>query len=284
MMKQKVGMMLLLLLTVVPLRAQTEAQKPKVGSLVLAMERLGRADQWLAAMDTATLVLTLDPQSRAATNFVYRNWDKMTRQMETQLRTLTDEYDLEQAEQRCELYRLLDNIYAHLLEIDLPLYGPNDSWVWQPEVGYYAGHYEAERRHTLQLLFERADQALASHDAEQAQQYYLLALSKYLLADTERQSNLETMLTQCNTRLNRCANSSHLSDALFAWDLSQLSLALDSSQTQVKALRPTLQAHIADLYNAQAEAMAQKGDSVQAHEYRLSALDWQPVATPLPDE
>lgn len=248
-----------------------------VAKLVMSMERLQRNGHWLEAVDTAAYILTLDGSNRQAADFMYRQWESTMQKTDRLLSSLTDEESLEQAEQRCEVYRLLDEIQTHLSEVRMPLYGPNRRWVWQPETSYYAGHYDAERAKTLRLLLRKADAALSSYDADAAREYYMLALSKYLVAAGERQSNLAAMLQNCNSRMSRYAASQRINDALFAWDLGNLSLALDPSQEEVRRQQTLLQRHIAELYLRQAQQSEAAGDTLQANEYRLSAEDWKPA-------
>ncbi|MCM1035085.1 MAG: hypothetical protein NC038_04370 [Paludibacter sp.] len=245
-----------------------------VTKLLLSMERLQRNGQLLEAMDSAAYILTIDEGNRLASDFMHRHWDNMVRQTAKTLNTLTDEESLEQAAQRCDIYRLLDEIHTHLADVKMPLYGTNGRWVWQPEVLYYAGHYDAERAKTLRLLLRKADDALMSYDADAAREYYRLALSEYLVAEGERKSNLAVMLEQCNDRLKRYARSTRINDALFAWDLSNLSLALDAQQPEVIAQQAMLRQHITELYMQQAQAAQLQGDTIQAREFFLSAEDW----------
>ncbi|HCS87551.1 MAG TPA: hypothetical protein DIW30_03800, partial [Bacteroidales bacterium] len=122
-----------------------QKRKPSIPRLVMSMERLWRADQYLEAMDTATYVLSLQPSNRAAADFIYYRWEKMDEDTHRRLQNLPDENDILQAMERCEIYRLLDEIYTHLSDVPLPLHGTNDRWVWQPEVSYFTGHYDSER-------------------------------------------------------------------------------------------------------------------------------------------
>lgn len=255
------------------LMAQTKT-KPNITRLLVSMERLWRADKYLEAVDTAAYILSFEPTNRVATDFIYRRWDKMHDDTEQQLLNLSDENNLEQAIQRCEIYRLLDEINTYLLEVTMPLRGANNRWVWQPEISYYAGHYDSERSHVVQLLLIKADAALLSHDAEEAKGYYLLLLRKYLVTEGERTSNLQLLLKTCNDRLSMYADSEQLNDALFAWDLLQLSLTLDDTQEDIVRLKPVLQEHIAALYLEQSQKALLQGDSVQAREFELYADDW----------
>lgn len=276
-MKNYVKILFLLLVsscTAFPVVAQQKNTKPNISRLVMSMERLWRADQYLEAMDTAAYVLSLQPSNRTATDFIYYHWEKMDEDTHRRLQSLSDENDLSQAMERCEIYRLLDEIYTHLSDVPLPLHGTNDRWVWQPEVSYFTGHYDSERSRVVNLLLVKADAALLSHDVDTAREYYLLLLQKYLVTDGERSSNLQLLLQSCNERLRLYCSSSRLSDALFAWDLLNLSLTLEPRQEDIISLRPQLQQHIASLYLAQAQQSLLQGDTVQAHEFELYAEDW----------
>ena len=238
------------------------------------MEKLRKEGRLLEAMDTATLILTYDKDYRVAADFVHRHWDKTMRQTEDRLSQLSDNESLEQAEERCEIYRMLDEVHDNLRDIRMPLYGPNQKWVWQPEVSYYTGHYDNERQKTLQLLLRKADEALRSFDAETAGEYYHRALTRYLLTDGEKRSNKRVMTEQCNTMIERYQKSDKIYDAIFAYDLCSLSLRLDSTQTGVSDIQQSVQRHVAELYLQAAEAAEQVGDTVEAYELRLSYEDW----------
>ena len=155
-------------------------ERPSLLRKSVQMETLRKDGRWLEAMDTATLILTYDRDYRVAVDFVHRYWDKTMRLTDERLQRLSDEESLAQAEERCEIYRVLDEVHENLRDVKMPLYGPNQKWVWQPEVAYYTGHYDTERQKTFRLLLKMADEALRSYDAEGAGVYYRLALKKYL--------------------------------------------------------------------------------------------------------
>ncbi len=266
---------LFLFVLLLPLSAQEKENRPKISRLVVSMERLWRADSYLESMDTATYILTLQPTNRIAADFIYRHWDEMQESTRRQLLDLSDEDDLEQAMQRCEIYRLLDEINSHFGDIPLPLRGANDRWVWQPEISYYTGHYDAARSKVVELLKVKADAALLSHDVDAAKEYYTLLLGKYLVTEGERLSNRDVLLEKCNDRLRLYVGSEKISDALFAWDLLQLSLTLEPQQEDMLLLKSQLQEHIASLYLKKAEQSLLQGDSIQAREFELYAEDWQ---------
>ncbi len=266
---------LLLSVLLFPLCVQGKENRPRITRLLVSMERLWRADSYLESMDTATYILTLQPTNRIATDFIYHHWDDMQESVRKQLSVLQDEDDLEQAMERCEIYRLLDEINSHFMDIPLPLRDTKDRWVWQPEISYYTGHYDAARTKVVELLMVKADAALLSHDADAAKGYYTLLLDKYLISDGERESNRDVLLTKCNARLRLYAGSEKINDALFAWDLLQLSLTLAPQQEDLLLLKPQLQEHIANLYRKKAEQSFLQGDSIHAREYELYAEDWQ---------
>lgn len=242
--------------------------------LLMSMERLQRADSYLEAMDSATLVLTIDEDNRTAKEFVYRHWDNMMEHTREQLTANSDLENLEQTARRCEIYRLLDEIYTHLYDVSLPLYGPDNRWVWQPEMAYYSGHYDEERNRTYHLLMRKVEEALRSYDSFTAQQYMQQALDKYLITEGERESNKKEMIRQCNENIARLGQSEQIHQAIFAYELIQLSLALDATQDNLHDQQTAVQKHIADLYLQKAAVAQAMGDTIQAEEYRLSAKDW----------
>lgn len=128
----------ILLLCVLPCAAMA---RTNVQKLLSSAQRLQKEGLYLEAMDSATLALRIDEDNRNAKDFVYRNWDNLIRQTDSYLEQLSDMESLEHSAARCETYRLLEEIYNNLREVRMPLYGPNQSWVWQPEIAYYTGHY-----------------------------------------------------------------------------------------------------------------------------------------------
>ncbi len=241
------------------------------------MQKLWQQKQYLQAMDTAVFVLTIDNDNRAASDFVYRNWDTMTRWTENRLQRLYNEESIEESEERCEIYRLLSEINNNLRTVPMPLYGPREKWVWQPEINYYDGHYDTERTRLVRLLMRRADGALFSHDTETAKQYYTLALNKYLLTEGERVQNLDVMLQRLQAAIEQYASSDRIHEAVFAYELMELSLTLQPQQPEMEVRRADMQQRVADLYLKAAEQALLQGDSVASYEYRLSYEDWKVV-------
>ena len=254
--------------------AAVAEEKPSLLKKSLQMERLRKDGRWLEAMDTATLILTYDKDYRTAVDFVHRYWDKTMQLTDERLQRLSDDESLDQAEERCEIYRVLDEVHDNLRDIRMPLYGPNQKWVWQPEVGYYTGHYDSERQKTFRLLLRKADEALRSYDAEGAMEYYRLALNKYLITDGEKRSNRIDILNQCNGMIDRLCDSERIYDSIFAFELCNISLEINSDQPDIRQRQTLLQKNIAAIYQQLAVEALQAGDSIQAHEYQLSADDW----------
>ncbi len=119
--------------------------------MMAAANKLQRQQQYLEAMDSATLVLTICPDSRAAKEFVHSHWDLMTRSAQKILEENHQENDLEQARRRLQVYRYLVEINDNLRMTALPLHGVNDRWVWQPEVQYWDGHFNDELQRVYRL-------------------------------------------------------------------------------------------------------------------------------------
>ena len=252
-------------------------KQPSLLKKALQMETLRKNGQWLEAMDTATLILTYDRDYRAAVDFVHRYWDKTIRLTEDRLSSLSEPDNLSQAEQRCEIYRVLDEVHDNLRQVGMPLYGPNQKWVWQPEIGYYTGHYDTERHKTFLLILRLADEALSSYDAEGAMYYYQLAFSKYLVTDSERNSNKSLMVQQCNQMIDRLRLSDKIYDGIFAYDLCSLSLQLEPEQPEITSLQSQIRQHVASLYLQASQDALIVGDSVQAKEMHLSYEEWSGV-------
>ena len=248
--------------------------KPSLLRKSIQMEKLRKDGRWLEAMDTATLILTYDKDYRVAADFVHRYWDKTMSITNERLQRLSDDESLEQAEERCEIYRVLDEVHDNLRAIKMPLYGAGEKWVWQPEIAYYTGHYDTERQKTFVLLCKKADESLRSYDAEGALEYYRLALNKYLITDGERRSNRKDMLASCNKMIDKLCDSEKIYDAIFAYELCGVSLQIDPDQQDIVQRRGQIQKNVAAMYLQEAEAALQAGDSVQAHELMLSAEDW----------
>lgn len=258
---------------------EQEKSKTALLKMCFQMERLRKDGHWLEAMDTATLVLTYDNTYRTAVDFVYRYWDKTMRITNERLQLLNDDEDLAQAQQRCEIYRVLDEVHYNLRQVKMPLYGPNERWVWQPEIGYYTGHYDAERIKTYRLLVQRAEQSLKDYDVAEATLYYQKALDEYLITDRERDGNKKDIIGQCNRMIEQHSNSSKIYNSIFAYDLCTLSLQINPEQPLIAEQQRQIQKHIAELYLQEAEAAILIGDSIQAQEMRLSYEEWNPLNT-----
>lgn len=254
--------------------------KPNLLRLSAQMQKLWKERQYLEAMDTAVYILSLDNDHRVATDFVYRNWDRMQQWSDQRLQSLYDEESVDESVERCEIYRLLDEINTNLRTVKMPLYGPKERWVWQPEINYYSGHYDTERVNIVRLLMRKADEALKSYDTETAKQYYELALEKYLLTEGEQKESRETMLRRLDASLKTVENTDRLHEAIFAYELMELSLTLEPGQEDMQQRKDRMQQRIANLYLEAADSALVAGDSVAWKEYSLSYEDWK---QPVPD-
>ncbi len=268
MMKRKILIGLLLAMCVVPLSAQ------RVMRTLIHMEKLQRNGDHLQAMDTAVYVLTIDADNRIAKQFVYEHWDKTMRETNQQLSALSDANDLAQSQQRLHIYKQLDEIHTNLSHISLPLYGPNERWVWQPEVGYYTGLYDSERMRLYNMLLNAAEEALSDYDTDLAKAHYAYILDNLLIED-EKESNVQSLVQYVNTRVNELSQSTKIYELIVAYYLTDISLWLQPEQDAITSLKPTIQQHISERYAQEAEILQAKGDTVRAHEYRLTAQDWQ---------
>lgn len=262
----------ILLLCVLPCAAMAHTNVQK---LLSSAQRLQKDGQYLEAMDSATLALTIDEDNRNAKDFIHRNWDNLVRMTDSRLSQLTDMESLEQAAARTETYRLLEDIYNNLRDVRMPLYGPNQSWVWQPEIAYYTGHYDEERFRGFRLAVQKTEEALRSYDTFTAETYIDLALQQFLITDKERATNKQEIINRCRTVLQEMSQSQQIHQVIFAYDLCGLLLHLDSTQTDIEEEQTKIRQQIAALYTAQALAAEQAGDTIRAVELRLSAEDWQ---------
>lgn len=239
--------------------------------LMLKMQQHG---QYREAMIIATDILVEQPSNRTAIDFIHANWEKMSKATNADLGKVPNPNDLEQTKKRCLIYEQLNQINDNLLSVPMPLYGANNKWVWQPEIGYYQGIYDEERNRTFFMLRQAAKEALESYDTESARLYYEDALFNYLERDGERSSNRSLMVADCNAILSRMNRSNKIYDLIFAYDLCSLSLWLDNSQTDVVAMQQSVKQRVADAYSQLANDYLQQGDSVKAYEYRLNAAEW----------
>lgn len=278
-MKRTFILILLTSLLAVTLPAETSAFK-----LLISAEKLWKKGAYEEAMDSATRVLVIMPNNSAAKNFLHDHWDKMQHHTTAVLEKNADENDLQQSLVRLELFRLLAEINDNLREVQMPLVGTN--WQWYPELYYNQGDYDSERMHVYHMLLEEANQCLRSYDTEGAQKHLLLAL-RYLIPGGERESNRADLQAAIIRNLKFYSSSNNIPEAIFAYELTNLSDALRGDTTTrmdtVAQLRPILRAHVAELYNAKADAYLQQGDSAKAADFRAMAGDWLTPAEPDPD-
>ncbi len=246
----------------------------RIGRTLINMEKLYREGLTLQAMDSAAYVLSVDHDNFVAKNFLYRHWDKMMTDLGERLGQLTDEKSLDEARQRLLLLRQLDEIHTYLRSVPMPLHGPNDRWIWQPEVGYYAGMYDTERMKTYDLVLGLAEQALQSYDIELAQYYYDFALQELFVDERERSSNHASMLKHVNSRITELSESENIYEVIAAYNMVDLSLWLDASQNDKPAQKQAIQQHVADMFVQLAKDYAERGDTIASREHTLLAEDW----------
>lgn len=258
------------MMSLLPLMAVAETSVIK---RIAIMEKLQFDKQYVTAMDTAVSILVTNPANRLATAFVHDHWDEMMRFVSAQMESNADETDVEQSIVRLELTRQMAHITDNLQLIDMPLHGPRDSWVWYPEVYYNQGDYDTERMRVYRLLVTSAVTAVRDYDTDRAKDLYLTAL-RYLLPDTELEGNLQVITDQLFSEMNRYYFTRRIPDAIFAYDLSVLSLALDSTQQDLHEMQDSLRLHVSRLYVERAAELSAAGDTVRAAEYREYAKDW----------
>ncbi len=262
----------LVILSCLPLSAQ------RIGRTLIHVDRLQRDGHELQAMDSATYVLTIDNDNLTAKNFVYQHWDKTMKKTRERLARLSDEQDLKQAKERIVIYRQLDDIHRNLMSVPMPLYGPNNRWVWQPDLGYYTGTYDTERMRVFDMVLKHAEEAIREYDIQLAKDYYEYALDNLLIED-ERESNVRSLVKYVNEHWQKLAQTPNIYERIVAYNMIDISLWLDPTQSELETRKSELQTQISDMYLQLAEETAQAGDTITAAEYRLSAQDWQ-IVTP----
>ena len=269
---KKVFFILVASLLAVNLPAETSAFK-----LLMHTERLWRAEQWQEAMDSATLALAIAPNNSAAKNFIHDHWEDMLRRTTTTLEKNADEASLEQSLVRLEVYRLLAEVADNLREVQMPIVGTD--WQWYPELYYNQGDYDSERMHVYRMLMDKANDCLLSYDTDGAREAFLMAL-RYLIPGSEREGNRADIQASLIRKMIQLGGTSRIPEAIYAYELTTLSDALCSDTVPldtVAAMRPRLQQHVADLYNAKADELQAAGDSARAAEFRALAGDWMTV-------
>ena len=155
-MKHLILTIFLALTACLPLAAQqtelSQGERQRIATRILRhAQKLQHKQQYLEAMDSATLALVINPESHAAKEFIYHNWDRMVRWADRVLDTNPSQTDLEQSRRRLLVYRYLVEINDNLRDIDLPLHGTADKWVWQPEIQYWDGHFNEELQRVERL-------------------------------------------------------------------------------------------------------------------------------------
>lgn len=258
------------MMSLLPLMAVAETSVIK---RIAIMEKLQLEKQYVAAVDTAVSILVTNPGNKLAANFVHDHWDAMMRYVSAQMESNADENDVEQSIVRLELTRQMAHLTDNLQLVEMPLRGARDSWIWYPEVYYNQGDYDSERMHVYRLLVTHALHAVRDYDTERAKELYLTALH-YLLPDTELEGNLQVITHHLYGEMVRLSCAVRIPDAIFAYDLSMLSLALDSAQDSVRVMQDSLRRHVSRLYLARAEELRASGDTARAEEYKEYAKDW----------
>ncbi len=267
---------LFVLLVSVQVCANDKSSKWAQMRLAVVMEKLQSSGEHLEAMDSATLLLSLDHENRAAINFVYRHWDKTMEQTTDKLSTLTDESSLDQAKERLDIYRLLDEIHLNLRSVPMPFYGPNNRWVWQPEVNYFTGTYDTERIRVFKLVMAYADDALRSFEVGQAAEHISYALNDLLL-ESERESNRKLIVQDLEKRVAKLRESTNIYNVIASYDIAGLALSHVKDGQHKLALTNTqvaIRERIEQMYREAAAAALEQGDSIGAYNFNLSADDW----------
>lgn len=149
-----------------PTRQEQDPAKESA-RLMNQANRLLRQKDYLQAMDSATLALSLWGDNQEAKLFIYRQWDKMSKQANQLITDNTETNDLDQSRVRLNTYRLLMEINDNLRNCHMPIHGSYDRWVWQPELQYWDGHYMEEKARVKQLeKIQQEQQAAMQQEKE----------------------------------------------------------------------------------------------------------------------
>ncbi len=263
-------------------QTEQKQKEPSTLRLTYAMLRLKQQKDYIGAMQYATLLLERNRKNSMALIFVHDNWDKMTLQAQQTIEAHAQDDDLDDAEARCGVYERLGVIEDNLKGVSMPLKGANNSWVWQPEMLYQEGQYNAERERLLRLYLKKAKEALKSYDVETVSLIYDRVLHSTTLLDSEKEGHRQNMVSETNRLIRQLLPDNsmrrNIHDMLLAWELCSLSQHLQPAQEEITQAQLTLQKEIEKRYLELSEEALQLGDSIKAHEYKASAEDWHLIA------
>ena len=136
----------------------TAQEQKDISRRLLLAQKLAMKHQYLEALDSATLSLSIYEEAYSLRDFVRKNWNKAMTEVQNRIDTLQDEKSIPQTEERIWVYQRLVSINDNLSMVSLPLTGRNGSWVWQPDMEYWAGHLDREERLLQNLLDEQKRQ------------------------------------------------------------------------------------------------------------------------------
>lgn len=153
-MKRIILITLTCLVTITATASRHNEQDPIRYSQHLMREanKLWNNHQYLHAMDSATLALFNNPQMQKAADFIYKHWDQTMRYASNRIEHNDKLHNINHVQIRLETYKLLVEIYDNIKYCHLPLHGVNDSWIWQPEIQYWDGHYQEEEARYHKML------------------------------------------------------------------------------------------------------------------------------------
>ncbi|MBR6355136.1 MAG: hypothetical protein IKS01_05075 [Paludibacteraceae bacterium] len=136
----------------------TAKEQKDIARHLLVAQKLSMKHQYLEALDSATVSLSMYEDAYSLRDFVRKNWNKAMTEVQNRIDTLQDETSIPQTEERIWVYQRLVSINDNLSTVSLPLTGRNGSWVWQPDMEYWAGHLDHEERLLQHLLDEQKRQ------------------------------------------------------------------------------------------------------------------------------
>jgi len=151
--------------TLASAQTYTAEEQKEMARMLHVANKLHQKHLHLQAMDTATYALSLYEGSYLLKDFVRKNWDDAMKEAQDRLDTLLDSKTIRQVRERVQVYQYLVDINDNFRSISLPLYGRNNSWMWQPEIQYWAGHLNHELQ-LLQTLEEQEQKRIEQEEQE----------------------------------------------------------------------------------------------------------------------
>ena len=139
---------------------ETEEEKEANQNSVRMMNhatKLWKNGQYLEAMDSASLALSTYEASTSAKNFIRKHWNETLDYGKYLIEHNTNTKDLKETKTRMDTYRMLMEINDNLKTCRLPIQGPNNRWLWMPDIQYWDGYYN-EEAHLYRILKKKQEE------------------------------------------------------------------------------------------------------------------------------